>query len=167
MPTARGQLGAAVVNNRIYAIGGVIGQIGPGGTVFSTVEEYDPVSDVWREKADMPIAMDLFGTSVVNGRIYTVGGLRPIGQTWFRLSDTLEYDPMTDKWVRRDDMPTRRAGLATATVNGRIYAIGGMFWDFGTNQFAPLAVVEEYNVGFVNIEEKDKLSTTWGEVKSD
>ncbi|MCK4854058.1 MAG: hypothetical protein KAT31_07345 [Bacteroidales bacterium] len=31
----------------------------------------------------------------------------------------------SDRWIRKADMPTPRLGLATCTVNGIIYAIGG------------------------------------------
>ena len=36
-----------------------------------------------------------------------------------------EYDPMTDTWTKKADMPTARFAPATSAVNGFIYVIGG------------------------------------------
>ena len=47
MPTGRTGLSAGVVNGMIYAIGGM------ATTVFSTVEEYDPLTNTWTAKASM------------------------------------------------------------------------------------------------------------------
>jgi len=53
MPTARVNVSTSVVNGKIYAIGGSPGykQWYDG---FTTVEEYDPETDTWSKKADMP-----------------------------------------------------------------------------------------------------------------
>jgi N-acetylneuraminic acid mutarotase len=50
----------------------------------------------------------------------------------------------TNTWVTRASMPTGRSGLVAASVNGRIYAIGGMAADE-----TPLATVEAYNPGAI------------------
>src|SRR5262249_10090096 len=66
MPTARAGLAVAVVNDKIYAIGGY-----KGGTVFSTgvfgtVEEYDPITDTWNTRLAMPTPRARFAAAVVN-----------------------------------------------------------------------------------------------------
>jgi hypothetical protein len=38
------------------------------------VEEYNPVTDTWKKKAKMPTARAWLSTSVVNGKIYAIGG---------------------------------------------------------------------------------------------
>ncbi len=165
MPTARAGLGTAVVNGKIYAIGGIMGQWGGGGTVLSAVEEYDPMSDVWVKKTDMPTATNSFGTCTVNGKIYAIGGStnKIAGQGWTLLSTLYEYNPATDKWEKKDDMSTARCALAATAVNGRIYAIGGSpTYNIGE----PLSTVEEFDTGFA-VEPIYKLPTKWGEVKSD
>ena len=130
MPTARkARFAAAVVNDKIYAIGG-----GLLGQAMSTVEEYDPVTDTWTTKADMPTKRCLLSASVVDGKIYAIGGaisaIRPTVE---------EYDPATDTWTTKADMPTQRKGLSTSVVNGKIYAIGG--WPGSTTS----TIVEEYD----------------------
>lgn len=125
MPTARYGLSAAAVSGKIYAIGGAIDNPGPA---IPTVEEYDPMTDTWTKKADMPTARHALSTSVVNGEICAIGGSQWNGVRWV-VSPTVEvYDPVTDTWTKKADMPTARVILnSTCVVNGRIYAIGG--WD--------------------------------------
>jgi len=131
MPTPRGSLCTAVVNGKIYAIGGVTGMAGGGGSLVSVVEEYDPVTDTWTKKsAKMPTPRSIFSISVVNGKIYAIGGedrnmnvnniVNPCG-----VSTVEEYDPIKDVWTKKADMPTKRCCLSTSAVNGKIYAIGG------------------------------------------
>ena len=134
MPTPRRGHTSAVVNGKIYVIGGVPDE--GTGSRFSTVEEFDPVINAWTKKSDMPITRAALSSSVVNGRIYAIGGGSDDGQ-----SIVEEYDPATDTWTRKADMPTPRRWLATCAVNGRIYAIGGLTSDAiqGTR------TVEEYD----------------------
>ena len=52
MPTQRSGFDTCIVDGKIYAIGGEIG--GFGNLSVSTVEMYDPKTDTWERKADMP-----------------------------------------------------------------------------------------------------------------
>ncbi len=55
----------------------------------------------WTTKADMPTPRSWFSTSVVDGKIYAIGGWNG-GNT-----PTLEeYDPATDTWTKKE--PIRR-----------------------------------------------------------
>jgi len=139
MPTPRWGHTSAVVNGKIYVIGG-----GSSETDFrylSSVEEYDPLADTWAKKADMPTARGWTSPSsaVVRGRIYVIGGDR--GSPLLCLPIVEEYDPSTDTWTRKADMPTPRWGLATCTVNGKIYAIGG----YPPKGYVGLTTVEVYD----------------------
>jgi hypothetical protein len=61
------------------------------------------------------------------------------------LSTVQEYDPVTDAWKNKANMPTARSGLSTNAVGGKIYAIGGL-----ANPAAmALSTVEEYDTGFI------------------
>jgi len=57
-----------------HAIGGIQG--GPPGPGISTVEAYDPETDTWEKKADIPTPRWGLSTSVVDGKIYAIGGHR-------------------------------------------------------------------------------------------
>ncbi|MCH8118188.1 MAG: hypothetical protein IIC00_00500 [Planctomycetes bacterium] len=89
----------------------------------------------WTRKADMPTARNWLSTSVVDGKIYAIGGM-----TVYRGTDlaTVEvYDPVTDTWTPKADMPTPRGWLATSAVNGKIYAIGGGSSDNKVEEYDP------------------------------
>jgi len=123
MPTARFAHSTSVVNGKIYAIGGGAGAWKPG---LSVVEEYDPMTDTWTTKAPMPTARGWgLATSVVDGKIYAIGGTGS-SSLWAGFRRTVEvYDPLTDTWTRKADMPTARIFFSTSVVDGKIYAIGG------------------------------------------
>ena len=74
MPTARTDLGTAVVKGKIFAIGG-----GNHDGNLSTNEMYDPVKDTWTTKASMPTSRSSFGIAVYRkhrGRGYAVDAVR-------------------------------------------------------------------------------------------
>jgi len=124
MPTARLTHSTSVVDGKIYAIGGFIrATTGGAESRSSAVEAYDPATDTWTEKAPMPTARGFLATSVVNGKIYAIGGATAAGGTY--LSTVEEYDPVTDTWTTKAPMPTRRGIASASAVNGIIYVIGG------------------------------------------
>jgi N-acetylneuraminic acid mutarotase len=135
MPTARSWAGAAVVDGKIYVTGGMT-VVPRQGT--AAVEEYDPTTDTWTEKADMPTARGWLATSVVNGIIYAIGGWSE--GTFFSVVEA--YDPAADKWIRKANMPTPREPC-TVTVDGKIYAIGGLVAQQGTP--VTVSTVEVYD----------------------
>jgi N-acetylneuraminic acid mutarotase len=124
MPTARALISTCVVNGKIFAIGGQREAAGSSAAAFSAVEVYDPVTDTWTRRSDMPWPRTGHGASVVNGIIYILGG-RTIAVSGSSLSTVLKYDPATNLWTVEGDMPVRNAGMGVSTAGGRIYVIGG------------------------------------------
>jgi hypothetical protein len=134
MHQARTGLGVAVVNDRIYAVGGstaigslpsvggsaVLGYNDLGGHT-GTNEEYDPASDTWTTKESMPTPRIVFATAVCQNKIYCIGGKTSNGFTGINEV----YDPATDTWETKTPMPTARGWLTAGVVNGKIYLIGG------------------------------------------
>jgi N-acetylneuraminic acid mutarotase len=124
MPTGRWELSTCVVDGRIYAIGGA----GPVWQALRTVEEYDPATDTWTTKSEMPTARQGLSTNVVNGKIYAIGGYAAASLAYSgrkSLSTVEEYDPATDTWTTKSEMPTARGFHSANVVDGRIYVIGG------------------------------------------
>ena len=124
MPTVRAQLGVAVVNGKIYAIGGSNDgpRGGPSGpTLLNVTEEYDPVANTWTTKAPMPTARHSFGIAVFQNKIFCIGG----STNGPELAVNEAYDPATDAWETKTPMPTARAALSANTVNDKIYLMGG------------------------------------------
>jgi N-acetylneuraminic acid mutarotase len=92
----------------------------------------------WVTKAPMPSTRRALGVGVVNGILYTIGGL----STSNSAVPTVEsYDPATNSWTTRAPMPTARYGLAVGVVNGIIYAVGGSSGGVGSQ----LPTVEAYD----------------------
>jgi N-acetylneuraminic acid mutarotase len=143
MPTARISLSTCAINGRIYAIGGRVRLPDMRTQAIPVVEEYDPVSDKWTGKSDMLTARQLLSVSVVNGKIYAIGGLSNDASV---LPTVEEYDPATDKWTVKSDMPTARQGLSTAVLYKKIYAIGGSVYEPKWGWYRPIPTVEEYDV---------------------
>jgi N-acetylneuraminic acid mutarotase len=138
MPTTRYVLSASVVNGKIYAIGG---KPAHEVTPLTTVEEYDPATDTWTTKTGMNKERFGLSTCVVNGKIYAIGGTAAFNAPYPGLATVEEYDPATDTWTSKRDMPARRAFFSASAVNGKIYAIGGGR-DLNTSG---LSTVEEYD----------------------
>lgn len=138
MPTARAYLSAGAVNGKVYAIGGATSRTGP---FLSIVEEYDPVTDTWTKKADMPTPRAGLSTSMVNGKIYVIGGTHQRNgvNDFTGLSTVEEYDPATDTWTKKANMPTARVAPAASVVNEKVYVFGG------ANRLNSFPTVEEYD----------------------
>jgi len=140
LPTRRGAGGAAVVNGKIYVIGGASTLPGatdpairfdgqPRDSVLGVNEEYDPATNSWKTRAAMPTARNHFLTAETGGKIYTIGGR--LGSTFVTRSSNTdvneEYDVGQDVWRTRAPMPTARSGVAGGAYNGKIYVAGGEF----------------------------------------
>jgi len=92
----------------------------------------------WTQKADMPTARVIPSASVVDGKIYVIGGAIYDGWRAISLPTVEVYTPETNKWTEKPDMPAPRTALSNSVVDGKIYAIGG--WNG-----VELSTVEEYD----------------------
>lgn len=137
MPTARGFMGTALVDRRIYVIGGslAMAERDPG---VATVEIYDIASDSWSDGAPLGVARADLSASVLDGKIYAIGGTAHVAID--ALGTVEMFDPATGVWSRRNDMPTPRLHFVSVAYDGRIYIFGG-----GPEWPVPLASVEIYD----------------------
>ena len=129
MPTPRLSSEAAVVDGKIYVVGGFswIGIPGVDMKMLNVVEVYDPQTDTWSRKQDMSTPRRYLGTGVVDGKIYAIGG-ENLFEELQRLNQMEVYDAVSDTWAKRGDMPTRRSDIKAAVVRDTIYVIGGAGW---------------------------------------
>jgi N-acetylneuraminic acid mutarotase len=72
MPTAKYSHSTCVWNGKIYAFGGWNNS--GNGPMYADVDEYDPEKDLWTEKPAMPLKLAVFGTAVLNNKVYIIGG---------------------------------------------------------------------------------------------
>jgi N-acetylneuraminic acid mutarotase len=114
MPQAIRGVKAAVVNGKIYVIGG------------EANFEYDPDTDTWIVKKPMPTARTYFEVAVHQNKIYTIGGrsgwTSTTGSIYSGANEV--YDPSTDTWETKKLMPTNRSDISASVVNGKIHLIG-------------------------------------------
>ena len=141
LPTERIGFATAVVDGKIYLIGGTFfenergvrrPELGPGvwrGPFgMSLVEVYDPETNTWQRLADIPTARSGANAAVVDGKIYALAGYigkDNRGVNIKHLKAIEMYDPQIDTWVRKQDMSLPRTQFGIGVVAGKIYAIGG------------------------------------------
>ena len=119
LPTARSEVSLALVNGKIYAIGGGINRV-----AVPHNEEYDIAADKWTLRMPMLRGLDHMGTVTLNGKIITIGGFtHSVHQNPQAM--VIEYDPATDKWRELAPMKAPRASVAAAVLDRKIHAVGG------------------------------------------
>lgn len=165
MNHARGAPAISVVKGKIYAMGGLgWPQIrNHPGPFLSSVEMFDPKTHRWTEKTEMPAPKSGHSASVINGKIYVIGGGFRGNGPFMYLSTVEIYDPETDRWTQEPDMPVGKSGHAAEVVNGEIYIFGGS----SAGVRAPLTDVEVYGTGEIpqRVDPVGKLVKTWGAIK--
>lgn len=108
-----GAAAAAGDDHLIYLFGGYL----TGNALW----QYNPTSDSWSRKANLPTPR--FGLAAVSlrGKIYVLGGSNGTSP-----SRALEvYDPLANTWQTKAPMPTARVFLGAAALGRKIYAVGG------------------------------------------
>jgi N-acetylneuraminic acid mutarotase len=135
LPDPRGHVCAAVLDGKIYALGGDHGHDVTQVDVPSC-HRYDPATNKWAEVASLPDGRSHFegSTTIYKGRIVVVGGRcnnskPPRGV----VGDLLEYDPKSDAWAVVGEMPEKVLAPSAAIIAGRLVVIGG-----GLNNPRPL-----------------------------
>ena len=167
MLTKRGWLNVAVVDGKIYVIGGfILLEQGLGLDVdrFSRrIEEYNPKTNSWRRLPDMPTFKYAFSSVVVDDEIYTMGGYDLDNRDAYL--DLVEvYNPIVNRW--RPSVPMLTPKMTTAAVaNGTIYLLGGTGDDGNGRRYVFSPVVEAFDTGFRAVDAKGKRAIRWGEIK--
>jgi N-acetylneuraminic acid mutarotase len=115
-------------NGKIYLIGGNENPgTGTGILSLGLVQEYDPATDKWTKKKDMPIRSNHMAAAEYRGKIYLSGGVEMLegGKGELPTARNWEYDPAADAWKALAPMPTARTAAAAVEAGGKIYVIGG------------------------------------------
>ncbi|XP_063685339.1 kelch-like protein 3 [Bolinopsis microptera] len=116
MLTKRGSHGIALMNGKIYAVGGH-----DGNEFLDTVEMYDPITDVWTSIPNMTRARNGAGAAVIGDNLYAIGGRDK--QSRHKTCERFSHE--RGSWQQISDMNHGRAGAAVAALNNKIYAVGG------------------------------------------
>jgi hypothetical protein len=155
--------GAGVINGRIYVSGGIMDA--DWGFASPALYMYDPASNAWARKHDMPDPPSQYGehysvgahgvTGVINGKLYVVtacfysyakyyqeGCSEHPGTLFFR------YNPVTDRWITLPSPFTEEgyaySPYAGGVIGGKFYVMAGTaagsklsVYDPATNQWTP------------------------------
>lgn len=129
LPRGANHVGVAVLDNRLYAIGGHLDQNRkPDDLCFV----YDGTR--WTGIAPLPNRCGAVACVALGGRLHAVGGA--IGDTSPAKKSVdwhLAYDPKADRWEKLAPMPTGRDHTGTLTVGNFIHVVGGRVDSFHTN----------------------------------
>ena len=128
---------------------GALGVVALVGIAASAVVSGAEAQGTWSEAAPLSEERVRLAAGVVDGKLYAVGGEHRTARTSWQARSTVEvYDPATDTWAPVTPLPSPRASLAAGVVDGKLYAVGGLY----AGQV--LSKVEVY----------DPATDTWSEV---
>ena len=121
---------AFAINGKGYLGGGDGFVFGPNGTsnyAFFDLWEYNPLSNSWTTKADIP---DFLGRNMSIGVAINNKGYVGLGcDVWQSSNRTSfwEYDPLSNAWTAMSDFPTNFTTDASAfVVDSTLYIAGGL-----------------------------------------
>jgi N-acetylneuraminic acid mutarotase len=112
---------AGVLDGKIYTVRG-----SP-----TRMEVYDPSSDSWTEKSELPLHNNLGSTGFIalaacGNKIYVIGGLDLFAsEVYIIYGENEVYDTASDSWSYMKQIPTTVAWYASSVVDDKIYIIGG------------------------------------------
>ena len=126
-PVKRAESNGAVVNGKLYVLGGLYVQDGKI-LAMTRSDVYDPATNKWTRIADCPDKVTHSGIVVVGDTIWLIGGYfgdhpGPAGKK------VLKYNTTTNTWSRGPDIPFSRGAGGAALVNNKIHFFGGMGYD--------------------------------------
>ncbi|UCH65085.1 MAG: T9SS type A sorting domain-containing protein [Ignavibacterium sp.] len=108
----------AVINDKFYVIGGLIGAPWTGQKI---VHMYDLITDTWSTVDSLNEGRVGHTANVVNGKIYVIGGdTQPPP-----LNSVEEFDPSLDTWRIIDQAPFIKICHTSSMYDNRIYLFGG------------------------------------------
>lgn len=120
MPTARTAVGAAVVGDAVYVVGGLDGL----GRTVATVEVYRPETDQWESAPALPHPVHAPSVVALDGYIYVLGGFD--GLSLHPTQEAFVFDTVTGTWQNIAPMPEARGAMGAAVIDGAIAVVGGM-----------------------------------------
>ncbi|MGC8641623.1 MAG: Kelch repeat-containing protein [Isosphaeraceae bacterium] len=127
-PFARVEAPAAIVKGSLYVFGGFTDEL----NASQQVNVYDPATDTWARKKDMPAGLTHLNAVVEGDHIWFAGGFKgkhPGAAT----TEVWKYDVAADRWVPGPPLPEPRAGGGLALADHRLHYFGGYLPDRNTN----------------------------------
>ena len=129
MPRAADHIGHAELDGLIYAIGGEHDH-GNSYIQHNDVFAYNPKTNSWARKANMPTASSHFEGNVIehDDKLWIFGGQI---DAQLLTAQVRSYDPKTNKWTLHNSMPEQRKGGGGWFYNNKFYYLTGDTWGKG------------------------------------
>lgn len=138
LPLARGEHVSAVVDGRLYVIGGRVPGT-PSAATFGAhrdtarMDIFDPQAGTWSRGPDAPTARNSAGSAVIDGKIYVVGGRQFLAQgdgepANVNVASLEVFDPASGLWSVGAPLPQGAGGIAVTSVDGQLAVFGGEQW---------------------------------------
>ncbi|MBA2625328.1 MAG: hypothetical protein H0U89_06970 [Acidimicrobiia bacterium] len=154
MPLAVGSASSAVLGERIFVAGGIV-----GSATAARAARFNPATGAWKRLPRMPRARNHAASAACDGRFWVVGGRGPGSGDSNVVADGFDtvqvYDPATRAWRSSDDagsglrpLPQPRGGMGKAVcLDGDLYIIGGETEDgAGATERRVYARVDVYDI---------------------
>ena len=115
-PTARLMMAWAVLNDKIWIIGGL-----RNGVALTTVESYDPRTGAWETGPPLPIPLHHAAAAAYRGEVVVLGGASE------NIADGSNkvFALRGGNWVQLPSLTHARAALSAAVVGDKLVAVGG------------------------------------------
>jgi N-acetylneuraminic acid mutarotase len=124
-PIERAEALRAVVDNKIYVLGGFSGSAGP----VKRSDVYDPAANTWTQIADLPTRLTHAGVAVEGRDVYVAGGYvgkfaTGYDQT-FGVTNVWKYNVDSNAWTAAPNLPRKLAGGGLVALDRKLYYFGG------------------------------------------
>jgi N-acetylneuraminic acid mutarotase len=131
LPTLTNGIGANVVDDKIYVIGGGTG--GFGYFSYSALTwAYDPANNSWSQMAPAPTAVAFYSSTVLDDKIYVIGGEYSFRYPKVSYTNLVQvFDPKTNQWTQGAPLLLNMSQIGAASsfdsVGSKcIYVFGGL-----------------------------------------
>lgn len=141
MPTPRHDVACCVADGKIYVMGGMTNESGPGQAFYNLVSRLDPETKEWSTLNSLPESRVGAYACYINNKIYLFGGTKDFHS---QNSKTMYiYDIEKNEWTSGTDMPRGIAYAGGCVHENKIYLIGGL--EDGTTTWTPTNTVLRYD----------------------
>jgi Kelch motif protein len=141
-PFKRVESPTVVVNDKLYLFAGFTEEL----QASKQVDIFDPASDSWSRKKDMPTGLTHLNFAIEGKAIWFAGGFKGkhpgpvVDEVW-------KYDVTLDAWTVGTPLPEPRAGGGLAVLGRQLHYFGGYKADRDTNADGALEFAARWGHG--------------------
>ena len=122
MPQRRSYTASAAIDGNVYVAAGMVGNTGRPLNLFS---RFDRATNTWEPLPQVPDAFSAAAGTSLGDTMYVIGG-NAIDSKTADGRQVYAYDVARKRWSRKASLPAMRTNLAAVSLEGKIYAIGGL-----------------------------------------